>query len=166
MVNDDARVQRVNPLDDPDWDVAVAKFPGASFFHTAAWARVLHDTYQFDPIYFVEKRTDGSISALIPLMEVNSWLTGRRGISLPFTDECAPLGSDPTRLRCVGSFRRSRRMVKRADGNTGNCAAAQPHWRPRPRPPITATSCHCAKIQRACLPGVKARCDGQCAKPS
>ncbi len=24
-------------------------------------------------------------------MEVNSWLTGRRGIALPFTDECAPL---------------------------------------------------------------------------
>jgi CelD/BcsL family acetyltransferase involved in cellulose biosynthesis len=28
------------------------------------------------------------------MMEVNSWLTGRRGISLPFTDECAPLCAD------------------------------------------------------------------------
>ena len=27
-------------------------------------------------------------------MEVNSWLTGRRGVSLPFTDECAPLCAD------------------------------------------------------------------------
>lgn len=27
----------------------------------------------------------------MPLMEVNSWLTGRRGIGLPFTDDCAPL---------------------------------------------------------------------------
>jgi hypothetical protein len=25
-------------------------------------------------------------------MEVNSWLTGRRGVSLPFTDACEPLG--------------------------------------------------------------------------
>ena len=27
-------------------------------------------------------------------MEVNSWLTGKRGVSLPFTDDCAPLGAD------------------------------------------------------------------------
>lgn len=26
-------------------------------------------------------------------MEVNSWLTGRRGVALPFTDECAPLAA-------------------------------------------------------------------------
>ena len=31
---------------------------------------------------------------LLPLMEVDSWLTGRRGISLPFTDECEPLYPD------------------------------------------------------------------------
>ena len=28
------------------------------------------------------------------MVEVNSWLTGRRGVSLPFADHCAPLCSD------------------------------------------------------------------------
>ena len=31
-------------------------------------------------------------------MEINSWLTGKRGVSLPFTDACEPLFSDPTDL--------------------------------------------------------------------
>jgi hypothetical protein len=29
--------------------------------------------------------------SLLPLMEVDSWLTGRRGVALPFTDHCDPL---------------------------------------------------------------------------
>lgn len=43
------------------------------------------DTYGFKPVWQAEERS------LLPLMEVDSWLTGRRGISLPFTDDCAPL---------------------------------------------------------------------------
>lgn len=38
-------------------------------------------------------------SAMLPLMEVDSWLTGRRGIALPFTDDCEPLHSDPAAIR-------------------------------------------------------------------
>lgn len=33
-------------------------------------------------------------AAVLPLMDIRSWLTGRRGISLPFTDEVAPLAPD------------------------------------------------------------------------
>lgn len=29
----------------------------------------------------------------MPLFEVDSWLTGRRGVALPFTDECEPLAA-------------------------------------------------------------------------
>jgi hypothetical protein len=59
--------------------------PDFSFFHGAAWTRVLVESYGFTPVW----RAAGK--ALLPLMEVDSWLTGRRGIALPFTDECAPL---------------------------------------------------------------------------
>lgn len=45
------------------------------------------DTYGFVPTWFAAD------NSLLPLMEVDSWLTGRRGIALPFTDECAPLGT-------------------------------------------------------------------------
>jgi hypothetical protein len=32
-------------------------------------------------------------------MEVDSWITGRRGIALPYTDDCEPLYSDPAAIR-------------------------------------------------------------------
>lgn len=87
------RISCVDPLDDPAWDTQVARFPDASFFHRAAWARVLRDTYGFRPAYLTAQ--DGEdLLGVLPIMEVDSWLTGRRGISLPFTDHCAPLGVD------------------------------------------------------------------------
>lgn len=88
-----AAIPPVNPLEDPLWDTKLAACPGATFFHGSAWARVLHDTYGFQPVYFTLGGPE-RIDALLPLMEVNSWLTGRRGIGLPFTDECAPLCPD------------------------------------------------------------------------
>ncbi len=91
-------VQRIDPLFTADWDAWVAGFPGGSFFHGSAWARVLRDTYGFDPVYWAAS-DPGHERALLPLMEVNSWLTGRRGVSLPFTDECAPLCTDPDSFR-------------------------------------------------------------------
>lgn len=77
-------------MDDPGWDARLATCPGATFFHGSAWLRVLHDTYGFTPVFFSRSNPE-HLTALLPLMEVDSWLTGRRGSGLPFTDECAPL---------------------------------------------------------------------------
>jgi hypothetical protein len=81
-------VQLENPLSVSDWNRRLAGNPHGSFFHTTEWARVLNLTYGFAPIYF----TGAQSNALLPLMEIDSWLTGRRGVSLPFTDQCEPLG--------------------------------------------------------------------------
>ena len=85
--------RRISPLENPNWDGWLASRPDFSFFHGAAWAKVLADTYGFTPRYFCTGDANGT-EAVLPLMEVDSWLTGRRGIALPFTDECAPLGAD------------------------------------------------------------------------
>ena len=84
-------VRRVNPLDYPGWDSLLAAHPGFSFFHSAAWATVLAETYRCSPVYFTVFRGD-CLVALLPVMEINSWLTGRRGVALPFSDACEPLG--------------------------------------------------------------------------
>ncbi len=68
----------------------VAAQPKHSFFHTVEWAKVLADTYGYAPVYFVAGEVNDARS-ILPLMEVDSWLTGRRGIGLPFTDDCEPL---------------------------------------------------------------------------
>jgi hypothetical protein len=75
----------VDPLTDPSWQMFVQRSPGANVFHTSQWARVLHDSYRFRPMYLMGSR-GGSTVAAIPLMEVASPFTGRRGVSLPFSD--------------------------------------------------------------------------------
>ena len=61
-----------------------------SFFHSSAWARVLAESYNYIPLYFTHI-SEGRLSFLLPLMEVKSLLTGKRGVSLPFTDYCEPV---------------------------------------------------------------------------
>jgi len=87
--------RRVNPLELPAWDNLVRSHPGSSFFHGTAWAKVLQDTYGYRPFYFASFDAQRLLT-LLPVMEVSSWLTGRRGISLPFTDECPLLSSFAT----------------------------------------------------------------------
>jgi CelD/BcsL family acetyltransferase involved in cellulose biosynthesis len=80
----------MNPLVDREWDDAISTHPEATIFHSTAWARVLVDTYGHRPCY-VQMSLNGSQLALVPMMEVQSVLTGSRGICLPFSDYCAPL---------------------------------------------------------------------------
>lgn len=96
-------IVRLNPLTLPDWDTRVAALPGAGFFHSAAWARVLHATYGYQPHYLGSPGV-GALRCLLPLMEVDSWLTGRRGISLPFTDTVEPLGCDAGSFPLIWAF--------------------------------------------------------------
>jgi hypothetical protein len=83
-------IERIDPSHAPGWDNEIARLPGASFFHGATWSRVMQQTYGYQPCYLVLRDKD-TVEGVLPLMEVNSPLTGRRGISLPFTDACAPL---------------------------------------------------------------------------
>lgn len=88
-----ARAQQpaaVDPLQYPGWDSLLAVNPDSSFFHGTAWARVLHETYRHRPVYF-STIANGRILGLLPIMEVSSPWTGRKGVSLPFTDLCVPL---------------------------------------------------------------------------
>jgi hypothetical protein len=111
-------VHRVNPLEDPGWDAKLRSNSSSSFFHSAAWAKVLHSTYAYAPVYFILSES-GRIRALLPLMEVNSWLTGRRGVSLPFTDDCQPLCFGAASFRCV--FQETMRYAKARDWKYVEC---------------------------------------------
>ena len=83
-------VNVVDPTCDADWDELVASHPESSFFHSAAWSKVLCQTYRHKPASLLLSK-DAEPVALVPLLEINSSFTGRRGICLPFTDFCDPL---------------------------------------------------------------------------
>lgn len=91
------QVEILDPVRDSDWDQRVAAFPDATVFHTSGWAKVLHASYGYRFLGFA-LNDDDRPAALMPIAEVNSRLTGRRGVGLPFTDECAPLGRSTERI--------------------------------------------------------------------
>jgi CelD/BcsL family acetyltransferase involved in cellulose biosynthesis len=92
-----ASVQIVDPLAVANWDELVTVLPGHSFFHSSAWARTLEESYGYKPVYFAMVE-NGAIRALLPMMEVDSWLTGKRGVSLPFSDVCEVLPGEVGRV--------------------------------------------------------------------
>ena len=93
----------VNPLEQSNWDAQLAALPEATLFHGAGWARVLRDTYGHQPVYFC-RYAGGQLRQALPVMEVSSPLTGRRGVSLPFADFCSPLNGGTEDLRDLYAF--------------------------------------------------------------
>ena len=97
-----------DPTVDASWDDAVSRHPAGTAFHTAGWAKVLMSTYGQKPFYGMGEGSDFDCP-LIPMMEVRSWLSGCRGVSLPFTDFCSPLGgTDATNFASLCELGRAR----------------------------------------------------------
>jgi len=80
----------VDPVSCREWNDLLLSTDDYSIFHTANWARILNESYGFIPRYF-SSFEGGCLSALVPVMEVRSFLTGCRGVSLPFSDFCEPI---------------------------------------------------------------------------
>jgi hypothetical protein len=83
-------IQIINPLEYNGWDDLIISKPEYSFFHSSAWAKVLNESYGYIPRYLSIINAQ-NIQFFLPIMEINSTFTGKRGISLPFTDYCSPL---------------------------------------------------------------------------
>lgn len=85
-------------LEDHRWRNLVTTHPDAGPFHHPAWARTIADVYRFRPFIAAIEDTEGTLRAGIPVIEVPAFPRGRRWVSLPFTDHCAPLARDRAAL--------------------------------------------------------------------
>jgi hypothetical protein len=83
----------VDPTAESDWDGKLLQFSGCTVFHSSAWARVLKESYGLRAGYILAEQ-GGTLCGVLPLMEADNWPKGRRGVSLPFTDECATLARE------------------------------------------------------------------------
>jgi len=81
----------IDPLEDRRWDEFVQRHPRASLFHSRAWLEALSRTYRYKPIAFTTSPAGQRLENGILFCQVESWLTGRRLVSLPFSDHCEPL---------------------------------------------------------------------------
>jgi hypothetical protein len=94
------RHEFINPLTESEWNNWLLGYRGATVFHSAQWARVLAEAYGYRPHYALFREGD-RVVGMLPLMEVSSVWTGRRGVCLPFSDECAPLITDGFMLQSI-----------------------------------------------------------------
>jgi hypothetical protein len=81
----------IEPLKDRRWDEFVWRHPRASVFHSTAWLEALSRTYGYKPIAYTTSSAGQRLENGMVFCRVESWLTGRRMVSLPFSDHCEPL---------------------------------------------------------------------------
>lgn len=87
-----------DPTQDARWKEFLGLNSGASIFHSTGWLNALRCTYGYKPVAFTTSPPDSELKNGIVCCEVNSWITGRRLVSLPFSDHCEPLFSSPEDL--------------------------------------------------------------------
>ncbi|MHB8412155.1 MAG: GNAT family N-acetyltransferase [Candidatus Acidiferrales bacterium] len=94
-------IYKIAPLRDPRWEDFLGSEPRASIFHTTAWLEALRRTYGYEPIVYTTSPPGRELRNGVAFCQVESWLTGRRLVSLPFSDHCDPLLDDPEELRLI-----------------------------------------------------------------
>jgi len=75
----------VEPLEDSRWEPFLEKHPRASVFHSSPWLEALSRTYGFQPIAYTTSLPGEDLENAMVFCPVESWLTGRRLVSLPFS---------------------------------------------------------------------------------
>jgi hypothetical protein len=95
------RIHAVSPLADPRWPAFVDRHPCASVFHSRPWLESLQRTYGYEPVAFTPSAPGETLSDALVFCRIDSWLTGRRLVSLPFADHSEPLVRDADTLRAL-----------------------------------------------------------------
>jgi len=80
----------IDPAVDARWLAFLEGSADATVFYHPAWLTTLAEAYGYTPACLAAEE-NGAITGVFPLMEINSWITGKRGVCLPFSDACVPL---------------------------------------------------------------------------
>ncbi len=94
-------IHSIDPLTDPRWNSFVERHPRASIFHTSAWVKTLQQAYGYKPVAFTTTPAGKDLTNGVIFCHVDSWLTGKRLVSLPFSDHCEVLADEEKDLRVV-----------------------------------------------------------------
>ena len=91
-------VYEIDPLSDARWAALVQNHPRSSVFHSSHWLGALHAVYGYAPLALTTSAPGSEVTNGFVFCGVNSWLTGRRFVSLPFSDHCEPLVDNSDQL--------------------------------------------------------------------
>lgn len=88
-----------DPVHDPRWADLVDRHPSASVFHSPAWLDALRRTYGYEPLVVTTSRGREIDNGLV-VCRVRGFGVNRL-VSLPFSDHCEPLVSEPAEARTL-----------------------------------------------------------------
>ena len=97
-------VYLVDPLRDPRWASFLQRHPAATVFHAPGWLLALKRTYGYEPVVFTTSSPGEELENGWVFCGIQSWLTGRRLVSLPFSDHCEPLENRENELHDMCSY--------------------------------------------------------------
>jgi len=84
----------VDVLTDQRWDDFILRHPCAGVFHSRGWLEALYRTYQCRPALLTSSGPGEPLKDGLLFCEMQSWITGQRMVSLPFSDRCEVLSGD------------------------------------------------------------------------
>jgi FemAB-related protein (PEP-CTERM system-associated) len=90
-------VRTLAPGDESRWDSFVLAHPEATFFHLAAWRRVIETAFRHRTHYLMAER-NGAVTGVLPLTLVKTRMFGARLISNAFCVEGGPIAADRASL--------------------------------------------------------------------
>lgn len=88
----------LDPLRDKRWWELTNVHPASSVFHSREWLSALQSSYGYEPVVYTTCEPSANLTSGIVFCKVKSWLTGRRLVSLPFSDHCDPLVENSAEL--------------------------------------------------------------------
>jgi hypothetical protein len=89
------KIFTIDPCFDSRWARFLNGHPRSSIFHTPGWLEALRRTYSYEPVVCTTSPPEQELTNGMVFCRVDSWLTGRRLVSLPFSDHCEPLVESP-----------------------------------------------------------------------
>src|SRR5258708_24878580 len=78
-----------------------ARAPSALFVHTVGCLEAIRRKSGCEPMAFTTSAPNSELKNGLVFCRVDSWLTGRRLVSLPFSDHCEPLVDSPAELQAI-----------------------------------------------------------------
>lgn len=84
----------MTPFSEHEWDEFALDHPDATFFHRSAWREVASQVFGHRAHYLTERRDDGSLAAILPMVEIRSRFFGHALISNAFCVGGGPLAAD------------------------------------------------------------------------
>ena len=88
-------LSEIDPLLDCRWVDLTERCVRSSIFHTPEWLAALRRTYGYKSVVFTDSRSGEPLRNGLLFCHVDSWLTGKRLVALPFSDHCEPLLDTP-----------------------------------------------------------------------